>query len=287
MRVAEDQDLRSLLSEAQVEAHLRQLGVSVTRPDLPSLRLLLGAYLGRIPFQNVTMLARQRRAPTLREVVADVLSGQGGPCGVMNPFFAALLHRLGYDVCLLSGSMAQPDCHIALSVQIAGQDFWLDVGNGHPYREPIQLGDESPRTEAGLTYRLRSLTEEGAAGSYAIEHLFEPDTPWRRSYTFRLIPRSFASFAEMIHRHYTTPGYGPFLGGLRIIRCPDGVLHALRDRTLLVSDRTPVRQELPDEQALLAAVAHCFGDADLPVSAALDALRAAGAPLFPEAKDDP
>lgn len=280
-----DEDLRDLLSDPQAAAFARWLDVASAPPDLGTLRGLLQAYLGRVPFQNVTMLARPRRAPTLEEIRADVLAGRGGPCGVMNPFFAALLHRLGFTVCLLRGSMQQPDCHIAVGVLLEGRHHWLDVGNGHPYLDVIPLGDEAPRTHGGLTYRVRPL-EDGAR--YAVEHRLAPAAPWRCSYTFLWEPTAFFRFAAMIEHHYTTVGYGPFLSGLRVIRCPGGALRALRDRELILSaGEYTVREPVPDRAALRALLARHFGDLDLPFSEALDALRALGSPLFSAGEEVP
>lgn len=273
-----DEALRGLLSDPQAAAFVSWLGAAGAPPGLGTLQGVLRAYLGRIPFQNITMLARPRRAPTLAEIRVDVLEGRGGPCGVMNPFFAALLHRLGFSVCLLRGSMQQPDCHIAVGVLLSGRRYWLDVGNGHPYLDVIPLGDEAPRAHGGLVYRVR-LLEDGAR--YAVEHRLAPAAPWRCSYTFPWEPTPFQRFSDMIEHHYTTVGYGPFLSGLRVIRCPGGVQHALRDRELLISDgERTVRESVQDRAALLRLLERHFSDLRLPFAAALDALRALGSPLF-------
>lgn len=278
-RASDDPDLCDLISAAQAADFARWLGVFVAQPDLATLQALIGAFLGRVPFQNVTMLARPRRSPTLAEIAHDVLTGTGGPCGVLNPFFATWLCRLGYDARLLSGSMQQPDCHIAIMVRIGAQRLWLDVGNGHPYLTAIPVGDPSPRRAAGLTYRLRRL--EAADERYAVEHLIDPPTTWRASYAFCPEPRPFRFFAPMIDRHYTQLGFGPFLGGLRLIRCPGGVLHAVRDRTLIIGGASEHRRELPDRQALYAALQQHFGDLRLPIEAALAALERVGSALYP------
>src|SRR5262249_16068885 len=149
---------------------------------------------GKIPFHNVHMLARYGREPTPDEILDDMRRGLGGPCNVMNPFFAVLLARLGYDVALLSGTIQQPDCHIALSITCGEEVYWADVGNGHPFLEPIPFGDESPRFFAGLGYRLVRRDSE----HWAIEHQFEPDGPWKTCYTFMRQPRAHRFFAAMI-----------------------------------------------------------------------------------------
>jgi arylamine N-acetyltransferase len=277
MRVADDPELAGWLSRAEAEAFVEQLGVRFERPDLEALRALLRAYLGKLPFQNIGMLARYGRAPTRAEILDDMRRARGGPCNVMNPFFAALLARLGYEVRLLSGSMKQPDCHIALLVELSGRGYWVDAGNGHPYLEPVAFGDEEPRSYAGLTFRLTTRPEPA---TYAVEHLFPGATAWTTSYLLTLAPRPLRDFAEMIEQHHTRPGFGPFLLGLRLIRFPDGALTAIRDDVLMLGRASIQTARLPDRGALLRAVAEHFGDIDLPVEEALRALEQAGRPLF-------
>jgi N-hydroxyarylamine O-acetyltransferase len=276
MRVAEDPDLAGWISRAEAEAFTAWLGVPIARPDLATLRALIRAYLGRLPFQNVVMLTRLGRAPTVGEILDDMRRRRGGPCNVLNPFLAALLAQLGFDVELVSGSMQQPDCHIALTVDLEGRSYWLDAGNGHPYLEPVVLGDAAPKLHAGLAFRLAAR----GPGAYAVEHALPATTEWKTSYTFSVVPRPLRFFATMIAQHHREPGFGPFLTGLRIIRFPEGALTAIRDDVLLLGRDSILKARLADRRALLATVAEHFGDLDLPVDAALRALERAGRPLF-------
>lgn len=277
MRVAEDPELSGWISRAEAEIFVGRLGVRFERPDLATLGALVRAYLGRLPFQNVGMLARYGRAPSVAEVLEDMRRGRGGPCNVMNPFLATLLAQLGYEVRLVSGSMQQPDCHIALSVELLGRAYWIDAGNGHPYLEPVAFGDDAPRFHAGLTFRL---TPRSGPAEYAVEHRFTGATAWKTSYTLTLCPRPLRFFARMIEQHHTAPGFGPFLTGLRIIRFPDSALTAIRDNVLMTGREAIQMTRLDDRRALLDAIAEHFGDVDLPVDEALHALDRAGRPLF-------
>lgn len=276
MRVNDDPDLHQWVSSDQAYAFAAMLGVDVQAVNVATLRQLVRTFLGKIPFHNIHMLARYGREPTREEILDDMQRGLGGLCNVMNPFFAAWLSRLGYDVALLSGSMQQPDCHIALCVQMDGEAYWMDVGNGHPYLEPIRFGDEIPKFHAGLGFRLVARQEE----QHAIEHQFEPGGPWKTCYTFRLESRRLRFFSEMIADHHTKPGFGPFMTGLRLIRVPDGNLTALRDDVLLTGRDVVQKQMLPDRDALLAAVSTYFGDLDLPVTRALETLEKNDVRLF-------
>lgn len=65
-------------------------------PTLDGLNKLIVSILARVPFHNLTLLTRERRPPTMSEIKNDMMSGIGGPCSVVNSFFAVLLDRAGY-----------------------------------------------------------------------------------------------------------------------------------------------------------------------------------------------
>ena len=58
--------------------------------------MVIVSMLERVPFHNLTLLTRERRPPTMAEIKEDMMSGIGGPCAVVNAFFAVLLERLGF-----------------------------------------------------------------------------------------------------------------------------------------------------------------------------------------------
>ncbi len=265
MRV--DHGLGGWLSERDVARFLGFLGVPASSPSRAAHTELVRRVLERVPFQNVWMLARRREAPTLAQVREDMLAGRGGPCGHMNPFVAALLHELGYRVELFSGSMQEPDCHIAIVVTLDDERLWFDVGNAFPYLEPIALGDEAVRYHPLLDHRLRRV-----GPSWCVEHR-RPDRGWVCNYVLGSEPRPFRSFAPMIHAHYTRPGYGPFLRGLRVVRFSGGGMVALRDHTLRVIDgHTDVTRELSTPE-LSDVLLEYFPDVELPLTDALRALE--------------
>jgi arylamine N-acetyltransferase len=64
--------------------------------DLGTLNKLIVSMLSRVPFHNLTLLTRDRRPPTPNEIKVDMMTGLGGPCSVVNSFFAVLLDELGF-----------------------------------------------------------------------------------------------------------------------------------------------------------------------------------------------
>lgn len=261
--------LSGWLDRSDLEAFHARLGLPIGPPSNAALAAIVGRMLARVPFQNVCMLARPRRAPTLAEIRDDMLSGRGGPCGHQNPFLAALLHELGYDVALVAGTMQAPNCHVALIVTLVGEPAWIDVGNGFPYLEPIALGDARPRRHPMLEHRLIARDD----GRHQIEHRPRGHDAWLRNYDFDQTPRPFGDFADMIASHYSQPGYGPFLLGLRVNgHTPDRSI-VLRDRVLRIVDAEHDESCTLDDAALAAALREHFPTADLPLREALEQLN--------------
>jgi len=101
--IRSDPDLAELnLTVADANHFLKKvLGWSDTNancfsPSLQSLNMVIVSMLERVPFHNLTLLTRERRPPTMAEIKEDMMSGIGGPCAVVNAFFAVLLERLGF-----------------------------------------------------------------------------------------------------------------------------------------------------------------------------------------------
>ena len=109
--VCDDQDLRKLyLTKDDANTFLTSVlgwdsstSANSFSPNLDNLNQLIMSMLERVPFHNLTLLTRERRPPTMDEIKVDMMSGVGGPCAVVNAFFAVLLDVLGFgpDVYLL------------------------------------------------------------------------------------------------------------------------------------------------------------------------------------------
>tara|TARA_B110000444_G_C18576271_1_gene471838 strand:- start:95 stop:601 length:507 start_codon:yes stop_codon:yes gene_type:complete len=118
--------------------------------------------------------------------------------------------------------MGEPDCHISLIVKIDNEDWWVDVGNGYPYFEPVKLGDESVHSNWFLSYRVvrkadRWEVQHHSSSGWVVNHFFTDDGV------------EYSRFDRMHELHYTVPGWGPFLIGLRVNRFWNNGGAVLRD----------------------------------------------------------
>ena len=152
------------------------------------------------------MLTNEWIRPTNKLIKHDMLSGLGGLCTVRNPFLHEFLKCLGYKVRFASSTMIEPDCHITLIVELDGNDWWVDVGNGYPYMEPIMLGDQKEKSNWFMKYKLVQ-----KSGRYHVYHKIN-NGDWELNHHFSAKGVDFSAFDRMHHLHYSVPGWGPFDG---------------------------------------------------------------------------
>tara|TARA_Y100001954_G_C15800339_1_gene599744 strand:+ start:475 stop:1308 length:834 start_codon:yes stop_codon:yes gene_type:complete len=205
--------LQIVFNENEVSNFLERIEVkSSSNLSIDYLKNIVAGIIEHIPFQNVTMLTNEWKRPSEKMIKMDMLSGVGGLCTVRNPFLHEFLKHLGFNVYFVSSTINEPDCHISLIVHVDGADWWIDVGNGFPYLEPIRLGDESIKSNWFMSYRLKF-----DHGRYYVCHKLK-DRGWEINHHFSNESVNYSIFDRMHHLHYSVPGWGPFLTGLRINR---------------------------------------------------------------------
>lgn len=228
------------LINSEVEEYLNLIGVEPSKPDLKLLRQIIARTLEVVPFQNVTMLDSEREVPTIDDIKLLMLSGVGGICTIRNPFIHQLLCKLGFDARLVASTIMQPDCHITILVSIDDNLWWCDPGNGFPYFSVIRLGDESIHSHPFLSYRLIN-----SGNTWELQHKKENGV-WFTNYHFSTRFVEFDYFTEMYEKHYTVPGYGPFLTGLRVNKWTEQHGIILRDYKATNSSNTELLNDVDD-----------------------------------------
>lgn len=199
------------LDDSEIESFLQQIRVLKTEPSVKFLKQIINGIVEHVPFQNLTMLTAPRRRPSVETIKFEMLNGLGGLCTARNPFLHELLRHLGFEPRFVSSTMGEPDCHISLIVKIDNEDWWADVGNGYPYFEPVKLGDGKIHSNWFFSYRVvnksnRWEVQHGSTSDWTLNHFFTDEGV------------DFSRFDRMHDLHYTVPGWGPFLTGLRVNR---------------------------------------------------------------------
>jgi len=214
------------LNAEQVRCAVSHLGLRVEHVDEGLLRAVMQAWLRASPFHNLDLLAGEAgvSAPVgAIEAVDRALSWRGGPCHVQAAGFACLLRGIGYDVCLLPGTVSEPGDHLLVGVDFGDRRFVCDVGNGHPYPEPFPLARPWSGSNLGWNFRTTPVPD-----GLVLERKMT-DGRWKTVYGVQWAPRHYDEFAAIIASHHSQPGFGPFLNGLRAVRITDHVMLSLRD----------------------------------------------------------
>ncbi|MDQ1740673.1 MAG: hypothetical protein QOE53_2325 [Pseudonocardiales bacterium] len=160
------------ISAEGIARYLRRLGIA--HPGEPSVEALFAlhrAHVERIAYEVIDIQLGRWTSVQTHHAVSRVLRGRGGYCVQLNTAFSVLLAALGYQVTRhaagvqasagLPAARADIAPHMALSVELAGERWLVDVGLGDGLYEPLpaRLGSYQ---QGPFSYRLsRSETEPG------------------------------------------------------------------------------------------------------------------------------
>jgi N-hydroxyarylamine O-acetyltransferase len=175
-------------------------------PTAETLRQLQLAHLLAVPFENLSIHSGE-------PIVLDddalfnkiVVRRRGGFCYELNGLFAALLRTLGFDVKMLSASVANakgewgPEFdHMTLMVTL--EERWLvDVGFGDSFIEPLLLDSREEQVQGTRAYRIED------AGDGLMLSQKDQTEVWKPQYRFQLKPHVYGDYSEMCMYHQTSP----------------------------------------------------------------------------------
>jgi N-hydroxyarylamine O-acetyltransferase len=175
-------------------------------PDAETLRQLHRQHLLRVPFENLDIHLERQIVLDEGKILSKIIDQRrGGFCYELNGAFAALLRALGFDVIMLSASVARaeggfgpPFDHMALFVQL--EERWLaDVGFGDSFYEPLRLDYAGEQVQEEGAYRI------ARDGEHLIMERRDDSWLWKPQYQFTLQPYEYEDFAEMCRYHQTSP----------------------------------------------------------------------------------
>jgi len=134
-----------------VSTYLRRLGLEHPgEPSLAALRELHRAHVEQVPYEVLDIQLGRPTTVEPRDCARRVVRRRGGYCVQLNGAFSTLLAGLGYDVRFHRAgvhanpagppvSPGAPAPHLALTVRLDGQEWFVDVGLGDGLLEPLPL----------------------------------------------------------------------------------------------------------------------------------------------------
>ena len=237
------------LSPEWVRRYLERLAISEREPPTAAfLTRLHQAHVERIPWQTVDVFRGHPEPIDAARAVALVASGRGGYCFHVNTAFLMLLKELGYTAHAhwagvvrrgAAGAAPPNGQHMALTVQLTGGRWIVDVGLGDMPHAPIPLTwGRWPQGE--LTYEVRPAL--AAPGGWRLQQ--DP----RASYAgVEVDPRSLPDLRAFAgpHRYLSQDPASPWVNRLVLKK---------RDGRGVTSLRGLVLSQLPAEGAVSRTV---------------------------------
>lgn len=175
-------------------------------PAAETLRALQVAHLLTVPFENLSIHAKEPIVLTDEALFSKIVERRrGGFCYECNGLFAALLRTLGFDVRMLSASVANaegvfsPDfSHMTLMV-VLDEPWLVDVGFGDSFREPLRLNEPGEQVQGARAHRVDT------EGDHFTLMQRSAGEEWKPQYRFTLEPRKYADYEAMCRYHQTSP----------------------------------------------------------------------------------
>jgi len=178
-------------------------------PSLKNLRLLHRAHVMHIPFENLDIHYPQKIVlDTNRFYDKIVLRQRGGFCYEQNGLLLDILRQLGYHAHFISVSVYQADdekygppaAHVAITVELEGQRWLVDVGFGSSFPEPLLLCPDLHQEQDGVVYLIRKSNDN----SFELNRSFDGARSFSPMYRFDLTAYKLAYFTDMCHFHQTS-----------------------------------------------------------------------------------
>lgn len=194
-------------SQLNIKAYLERINYHGSlAPTVETLRALQVAHLLTVPFENLSIHAKQPIVLEDEALFTKIVENRrGGFCYEANGLFAALLRALGFDVAMLSAEVANaagefgPNFdHMTLMVSL--EERWLvDVGFGDSFGEPLLLDERGEQTQGRRAYRILSDSNQ-----LMLMQRVEGEE-WQAQYRFTLQTHNYADYGEMCLYHQTSP----------------------------------------------------------------------------------
>jgi len=231
-----------------------------TTPSAETLRALQVAHLLNVPFENLSIHAREPIVLEDQALFTKIVERRrGGFCYEANGLFAALLRAIGFDVTMLSaevahaeGDFTQPFDHMTLMVKLEQRQL-VDVGFGDSFLEPLLLDERSEQGQGDHAYRIVD------DGGYLILSRCNDDG-WKPQYRFTMQPYEYDDFAEMCRYHQTSL-QSHFTQGRICSRATEQGRITLSEMRLITTSKNGERQErtLESDEEYNAVLREQFG----------------------------
>jgi N-hydroxyarylamine O-acetyltransferase len=248
--------------EMNIDRYLERIGAEHSRlsADVDLLRLLQGAHLLAVPFENLDIHWKRPIMLDLDTFYRKVVEERrGGFCYELNGLFDELLRTLGFQTRLISArvfngtSHGREYDHAAIIVTIGDEEYLADVGFGDFSAEPLRFVlDEEQRDQNG-TFIIRRFDDEYLEVAKSIEG------EWKSEYIFKDVARDLPEFAEMCDFQQYSPESHFTNGKLCSIMTETGRKTLTDSKFIVTSNGERIDREIPDDAEFYRLLNDEFG----------------------------
>ncbi|NDI34911.1 arylamine N-acetyltransferase family protein [Chengkuizengella sediminis] len=178
---------------------------SRTGDAFEDLKQLQTQNLYHVPFENLDVINKVPIRLDLSHIYHKIVRNhRGGFCYEINGLFHWLLKQLGYEVKMISSTIAREknqwymeNTHLANIVTMNNVEYLIEVGAGDTVRSPVPLTGDVVEDISGK-YRVHPVGE-----FLHLQKLI--DDEWTAEYRFTTTPRIFSFFEEVCKLNQTSP----------------------------------------------------------------------------------
>ncbi|KQN78149.1 arylamine N-acetyltransferase [Devosia sp. Leaf64] len=272
--------------KVNLNAYFERIGFAGSiAPTVQTLELLHALHPAAIPFENLSPLMGEQVLLDQQSLERKMLGEKrrGGFCFEQNFLFMRMLADLDYEVRPLLArviwtnpdAISAPPSHMALVVDIKGQNYIADVGfGGLTLTTPLRLRADTEQSSPHETFRLT-----GGAPEWTLEVKIGEE--WRGVYVFTTEKVDEVDLWDL-NRDLSSNPNSPFTQELRVALAPSGRRLKLHNDRLTIqpSDGDAEKRALTTLAEIRAVLAEDFG-ITVPESEKLDAKLLAFLPAEP------
>lgn len=193
-----------------INKYLKRINLhSEVKPDLETLRSLHRQHLYNVPFENLDIHCGRKIVLEKNKLLQKIIGeGRGGFCYELNGAFYELLTTAGFKVKRISAGVCDdgenygPDFdHMALIVNINGEEFLADVGFGDSFIEPLKFNLDEIQKDIKDYFRISKSEDK----QYYILSRSSDGNNFLPQYRFTTASRELNEYDEMCRYHQTSP----------------------------------------------------------------------------------
>jgi N-hydroxyarylamine O-acetyltransferase len=180
----------------------------IAKTDIDTLKRLHLQHLLSIPFENLDIHLNRKIILEPEAIYSKiVVNRRGGFCYEMNGLFYEIITAIGFNAIRISARVYNENNepgkefdHMAIIVNIDGEDWLADVGFGDSFLEPLKFKPDVEQKLFGKIYKIVKLDDENFKTVNS-----EDGKAYKNMYMFSLIPRELSDYDEMCVYQQTSP----------------------------------------------------------------------------------